>query len=111
MPSPSASDILSRSLATQPAAYPGSVSRIELLETHISWVFLAGDFAYKLKKPVDLGFVNFSTLERRRHFCDEELRLNRRLAPISISMCFPSVGQRRIRESAGGGRPSNTVCG
>src|ERR1700722_20375446 len=76
-----ASDILSQSLATQLAAYPGPVSRIEKLETHISWLFLAGDFPYKVKKPVDLGFVNFTTLERRRHFCEEELKLNRRLAP------------------------------
>lgn len=52
-----------------------------VLETHISWVLLAGEFAYKLKKPVRLPFVDYSTLERRRHFCEEELRLNRRLAP------------------------------
>ncbi|WP_456373962.1 bifunctional aminoglycoside phosphotransferase/ATP-binding protein [Thiolapillus sp.] len=51
-----------------------------LLETHISWVILAGDFAYKIKKPVNLGFLDFSTLEKRRHYCEEELRLNQRLA-------------------------------
>lgn len=54
---------------------------VELHETHISWVLLAGDFAYKIKKPVKLPFLDFSTLAARRHFCDEELRLNRRLAP------------------------------
>jgi uncharacterized protein len=54
---------------------------VGLLETHISWVLLTGDFAYKIKKPVDLGFLDFSTPELRKHFCDEELRLNRRLAP------------------------------
>lgn len=54
---------------------------VELVETHISWVLLAGDRAFKIKKPVDLGFVDFSTLDRRRRFCDEELRLNRRTAP------------------------------
>ncbi|WP_435627230.1 AAA family ATPase [Candidatus Ferrigenium straubiae] len=54
-------------------------SRIE--ETHISWVLLAGNDAYKIKKSVDLGFLDFSTLEKRRFYCDEELRLNRRLAP------------------------------
>jgi uncharacterized protein len=62
-----------------PRAYPDPVSRVELIETHISWVFLAGDRVFKVKKPVDLGFLDFTTLERRRHFCEEEVRLNRRL--------------------------------
>lgn len=52
-----------------------------LIETHISWVILAGDYAYKIKKPVNLGFLDFSSLEKRCHFCREEIRLNRRLAP------------------------------
>lgn len=52
-----------------------------LIETHISWLVLVGDFAYKLKKPVDLGFLDFSTLEKRKHCCEEEVRLNRRTAP------------------------------
>jgi aminoglycoside phosphotransferase family enzyme/predicted kinase len=64
-----------------PARYPHPVDRVELVETHISWVLLTGDFAYKIKKPVDLGFLDFSTLEKRHHYCIEELRLNRRLAP------------------------------
>ena len=51
------------------SAYPHAVESIELIETHISWVFLTGDFAYKVKKPVDLGFLNFETLEQRRHYC------------------------------------------
>jgi len=50
-------------------------------ETHISWVLLAGNDAYKIKKSLDLGFLDFSTLEKRRFYCEEELRLNRRLAP------------------------------
>jgi uncharacterized protein len=62
------------------SAYPLAVESVEVLHTHISVVFLAGQFAYKIKKPVDLGFVDYSTLERRRHFCEEEIRLNRRLA-------------------------------
>ncbi len=62
-----------------PTTYPHPVSRVELIETHISWVFLAGDRVYKIKKPVDLGFLDFTTLERRRFFCEEEVRLNRRL--------------------------------
>lgn len=53
----------------------------ELIETHISWVLLAGDTAYKIKKPVRLAFVDYGDLAARRHFCEEEVRLNRRLAP------------------------------
>ncbi len=63
-----------------PSAYPHAVASVDVVQTHISVVFLAGSFVYKVKKPVQLGFLDFSTLERRRHFCDEELRLNRRLA-------------------------------
>jgi len=64
-----------------PSAYPHVAEPVEVHQTHISIVFLAGPFAYKIKKPVDLGFVSYVTLERRRHFCEEEVRLNRRLAP------------------------------
>ena len=64
-----------------PACYPHPVAGVRVLETHISWVLLTGEYAYKIKKPVDLGFLDFSTLELRRHYCEEELRLNRRLAP------------------------------
>ncbi|MFN6338998.1 MAG: AAA family ATPase [Cyanobacteriota bacterium] len=65
----------------KPQAYPHPTEGIHLMETHISWVLLTGPYAYKIKKPVNLGFADFSTLELRRHFCQEELRLNRRLAP------------------------------
>ncbi|WP_019487412.1 bifunctional aminoglycoside phosphotransferase/ATP-binding protein [Kamptonema formosum] len=62
--------------------YPHSVTEpIELLQTHISFVLLTGDFAYKLKKPVNFGFLDYSTLEKRHHFCTEELRMNQRGAP------------------------------
>ena len=61
--------------------YPHPVGRIEVLETHISFVLLTGDYAYKIKKPLDLGFVDCTRLEQRRVYCQEELRLNRRLAP------------------------------
>lgn len=64
-----------------PEVYDHPVSHIELIETHISWVILTGDFAYKIKKPVDFGFLDFSTLEKRRRCCEQELQLNRRLAP------------------------------
>lgn len=63
-----------------PSAYPHPADAVTVYQTHISVVFLAGPHAYKIKKPVDLGFVDYSTLERRRHFCEEEVRLNRRLA-------------------------------
>ncbi|MGM0412622.1 MAG: AAA family ATPase [Pseudomonadota bacterium] len=63
-----------------PARYPHAVERVEVIETHISWVVLAGDRAYKFKKPVNLGFVDFSALHLRRYYCREELRRNRPLA-------------------------------
>jgi aminoglycoside phosphotransferase family enzyme/predicted kinase len=64
-----------------PAAYPHATTNIELRETHISWVILTGPCAYKIKKPLKLDFIDASTLERRCHLCEEELRLNRRFAP------------------------------
>jgi aminoglycoside phosphotransferase family enzyme len=64
----------------QPAAYAGQPGPVEVIETHMSWVFLAGPMAYKLKKPVRYGRLDFRTLEARRFFCMEELRLNRQLA-------------------------------
>ena len=65
----------------EPARHLPPVDRVELIETHISWVLLAGRFAYKLKKPVDFGFLDFTALAARKRFCEEELRLNRRTAP------------------------------
>ncbi len=65
----------------RPECYPHPARQIRLVETHISWVFLTGDYAYKVKKPVNLGFLDFSGLPQRKHFCEEELRLNSRLAP------------------------------
>ena len=65
----------------QPRAYPHPVTQIEHLQTHISHIFLAGDYAYKIKKPVDLGFLDFTTLDKRKQDCIDELRLNVRLAP------------------------------
>jgi aminoglycoside phosphotransferase family enzyme/predicted kinase len=61
----------------RPDAYPHFVSKLELLETHISWVVLTGDFAYKFKKPCKFDFVDYSTLERRQAFCNKELEYNR----------------------------------
>ncbi|HJV93676.1 MAG TPA: AAA family ATPase [Azonexus sp.] len=64
-----------------PALYLDASGPVDLLETHISYVLLAGSHAYKIKKAVNLGFLDFSTLARRHEFCEEELRLNSRLAP------------------------------
>ena len=69
-------------IMSDPRTYPHPVQTpIRKIETHISTVWLTGDYAYKIKKPVNFGFVDFSTLERRRHFCEQELALNRRFAP------------------------------
>jgi len=61
--------------------YPHEVEKTELIQTHISFVVVAGDYVYKWKKPVDFGFLNFSTLEKRKYYCERELNLNRRLCP------------------------------
>jgi aminoglycoside phosphotransferase family enzyme/predicted kinase len=76
----------------EPARYPHPVDRVELIETHISWVVLAGDYAYKLKKPVALGFLDFTALAARQRFCEEELRLNRRTAPALYLEVVPIGG-------------------
>ena len=64
-----------------PDCYDHPVEKVELIETHISWVLLTGSFAYKIKKGVDFGFLDYSTLKLRQRQCEEELRLNRRTAP------------------------------
>lgn len=64
-----------------PRRYPHAAADVELIETHISWVLLAGRYAYKIKKALNLGFLDYSGLEARRFCCEEELRLNRRTAP------------------------------
>lgn len=76
----------------RPGAYPHPVKTVELVETHISWVLLTGTFAYKIKKPVRLSFVDAATLAQRVHFCQEELRLNRRLAPSLYLDVVPVLG-------------------
>ncbi|MEM7554173.1 MAG: AAA family ATPase [Cyanobacteria bacterium P01_A01_bin.84] len=72
----------------KPDFYPHPVNKnIQLVQTHISYILLTGDYAYKVKKPVNFGFLDFSTLEKRSHFCQEELRLNKRgAAQLYISV-------------------------
>jgi aminoglycoside phosphotransferase family enzyme len=65
----------------EPAFYPHHPKEVELIQTHISYIFLTGELVYKVKKPVDFGFLDFTILEKRRHFCQEEIRLNKRFSP------------------------------
>jgi aminoglycoside phosphotransferase family enzyme/predicted kinase len=88
-----------------PAAYPHPVAAVDVRQTHSSVVFLAGPFAYKLKKPVRLGFLDFSTPELRRHFCQEEIRLNRRLAPHVYLAVEPVTEQDGRLRLGGSGEP------
>ncbi|NLX51099.1 MAG: AAA family ATPase [Deltaproteobacteria bacterium] len=75
----------------RPDFYPHRPSAVEMVQTHISWVFIAGDYVYKVKKPVDFGFLDFTTLEKRKFYCEEEVRLNRRLAPSIYLDVVPIV--------------------
>lgn len=72
--------------------YPHPVASIRVIETHISWVLLTGQYAYKIKKPVNFGFLDFSTLEKRHFYCLEELRLNRRLSSALYLDVLPITG-------------------
>jgi len=78
----------------RPEVYAHAVASIEVVETHISWVILTGEYAYKIKKAVDLGFLDFSTLQQRLHYCEEELRLNTRWAPELYLGLQPICGSR-----------------
>ncbi|HYA36865.1 MAG TPA: AAA family ATPase [Candidatus Methylomirabilis sp.] len=86
-----------------PARYDHAVEKIHVVETHISWVILTGAYAYKIKKPVDLGFLDFSTLDKRRFYCEEELRLNRRLAPSLYLDVIPITGSTAAPVLGGAG--------
>jgi len=66
---------------TNPGFYPHGPETVELIQTHISFIFIAGAFVYKVKKAVNFGFLDFTSLEKREYYCREELRLNKRLAP------------------------------
>lgn len=82
-----------------PRTYPVPPQRIDFRETHISRLYLTEDVVYKVKKPVDFGFLDFTTLDLRRHFCAEEVRLNRRFAPdtyLGVSAICNSRGRIRI---------------
>ncbi|HEX5104815.1 MAG TPA: AAA family ATPase [Pirellulaceae bacterium] len=87
-------------------AYPHNPATVERIETHISCVYLAGDQVYKLKKPVQYDFLDFSTCEKRKYACHEELRLNRRLAPQAYLDVVPITrSSDNSLQIGGGGEP------
>lgn len=88
---------------SEPSAYPDRPSEVEIRQTHISAVFLAGDCVYKVKKPVAPGFLDFTTLDQRLFYCQEEVRLNRRLAPQIYLGVVPIVATAQgVRVEADG---------
>jgi uncharacterized protein len=95
-----------------PEAYPHPVETdtgIQVVETHISWIFLTGGYAYKLKKPVNLGFLDFSTLGQRHRCCLEEVRLNRRLCPDLYLDVLPVAGKNGAYRIGGEGPAADYV--
>ena len=76
---------------TRTEFYPHHPTQVELRQTHISYVFLAGEYVYKVKKPVRFTFLDYSSLDKRYHFCQEEVRLNRRLAPTVYLGVVPII--------------------
>jgi len=89
---------LARSIGSRSPTAPAAI-----LETHISYVLLTGEYAYKIKKAVAFGFLDFTTLAARRHFCEQELRLNRRLAPALYLDVVPVTGSTDAPQFGGGG--------
>src|SRR5512136_2281374 len=85
--------------------YPHRPEKVELVQTHISFVFIAGNLVYKVKKAVDFGFLDFTTLAKRKFFCEEELRLNRRLAPETYLEVIAIGEDAGGNLHLGGGRP------
>jgi len=91
---------------SRPEAYPDHPAEVSMQQTHISWLFFTRDFVYKVKKPVNFGFLDFTSLEARRRFCEEEARLNRRLAPdvyLGVRDITAADGEIRV------GGPGNVI--
>lgn len=88
-----------------PALYSHPVDGFRVIETHISWVILTGAYAYKMKKPVDFGFLNFTELASRKHFCEQELLLNQRMAPELYLQVLPITGTLEAPIIGGEGEP------
>jgi aminoglycoside phosphotransferase family enzyme len=81
-----------------PGSLPDSPEKISLVQTHISYVFLTDDFVYKIKKAVNFGFLDFSTLGKRKYFCDQEVNLNRRLSKDLYIGVVPVIFDGRIHK-------------
>jgi aminoglycoside phosphotransferase family enzyme len=75
-------------------AYPRKPQQIELVQTQMSFIFLTGEYVYKIKKPVNLGYLDYTTLEKRHFFCHQELELNRRLCPDAYLAVVPIVEEK-----------------
>ena len=86
-----------------PALFPHPVKEFQLIETHISWVLLTGDYAYKIKKPMNFGFLDFTEQSARKHFCNEELRLNQRLTEGLYLDVLPITGSAEAPQLGGEG--------
>ena len=88
-----------------PALFPHPVTDFRVIETHISWVLLTGDYAYKIKKPMNFGFLDFTELSSRAHFCAEELRLNQRLTDGLYLEVLAITGSAEAPQFGGEGTP------
>jgi len=87
-----------------PTAFPGKVKKVNLIQTHISWVFLTGKYVYKVKKPVNFGFLDFSTLKKRKFYCQKEIELNRRLSPQLYLKILPITSKNGKVKIGGRGK-------
>jgi uncharacterized protein len=88
----------------RPEAYPDRPRKIELVQTQMSFVFLAGEYVYKIKKPVNLGYLDYTTLEKRHWFCQQEVKLNRRLCDQVYVAVVPVVKEEGGFRVEGGGK-------
>ena len=88
-----------------PRAYPHHPERVDFLQTHASYVFLVPPYVYKVKKPVNFGFLDYSTLEKRKRFCEQEVALNRELCPEAYLGVIPIVRENGSLRLAGAGEP------
>lgn len=86
-----------------PALFPHPVEQFQVIETHISWVLLTGPYVYKIKKPMNFGFLDFTTLSAREHFCHEELKLNGRLTEDLYLEVLPITGTAQAPQLGGQG--------
>ncbi len=85
-----------------PQAYPDSPQKVELIQTQISYIFLAGEYVYKIKKPVDMGFLDYTTLEKRLYYSRREVELNRRLCAEAYLGVVPITKNNKKRYVVGG---------